>query len=94
MRAGRQLSLEIARRTVEKMKEEFDSNPADLYSCNWSCISMKYFECGEDVISAISNVSVKRYSWSIYIIIQNLRQVLCLTPIVNKAVLMSNFPES
>ena len=43
---------------MEKMKEEFDSNPADLYAAIGPCISMKNFECGEDVISAISHIRI------------------------------------
>ncbi len=51
-------TLEIARKTVEKMKSEFNSNPSDLYAVIGPCISIDHFECGEDVIDAISAMTV------------------------------------
>ena len=87
-------TLEIARRTVEKMKEEFDSNPADLYAAIGPCISMKNLECGEDVISAISNMSVKDIPGA-YTYNPERGKFYVSLPIVNKAVLMSTgIPES
>ncbi|WLD76005.1 peptidoglycan editing factor PgeF [Mogibacterium neglectum] len=87
-------TLEIARRTVEKMKDEFDSNPADLHAAIGPCISIKHFECGEDVISAISDMSVKDIPGA-YTYNPDQGKFYVSLPIINKAVLMSaGIPES
>ena len=69
-----------------KDEEEFDSNPADLYAAIGPCISMKNFECGEDVISAISNMSVKDIPGA-YTYNPERGKFYVSLPIVNKAVL-------
>ena len=87
-------TLEIAHATVEKMKTEFNSNPSDLYAAIGPCISIEHFECNEDVIDAISNMSVKDISGAYTYSAERGKFNVSLSA-VNKAVLMSaGIPES
>ena len=87
-------TLEIAHATVEKMKTEFNSNPSDLYAAIGPCISIEHFECNEDVIDAISNMSVKDIPGA-YTYSAERGKFNVSLPAVNKAVLMSaGIPES
>ena len=79
---------EIAERTVNRMIDEFESDPVDLYAAIGPCISIKHFECDSDVIDAISNMNVRNIPHA-YTYNPLKGKFNVSMPAINKAVLMS-----
>lgn len=51
-------TAEIARVTVEKMREEFHTDPSDIFAWIGPCISQRRFECDSDVVEAVRGMSI------------------------------------
>lgn len=49
---------ELARKMVERMSQEFGSDPPEIHTRIGPCISQKYFACDRDVIDEIDAMSI------------------------------------